>query len=408
VPNPLFRPAIAVVVGCPGCEAAFVYSCGTNGCISDNAEPLLAAAESESEIEIETYWFGYSVDSSIGANRVAVSSLGSPLLLGSGLVRVWQLAERSESAISYQPLGDPIVPEMEQIDENRTQLVLSIALSGRGDILAIASGDTSGFMKIQAHQWNGTSWLPMGDRILGSFCPSPTNDYKKLVALSTSGDRLATVIGGVGVSVFEWSSPFRGWRLLGNHSLGTAKDAPRCQLDSTVAMSAEGDIVAVARFGTSRINAFRWSGPYSGWIKIGDGVDAPVDSRTSLSLTSAGDTLAVTARVPDNRTGSWTNTASFYTLLNDRCQGKGGLLHFSYVASGRTTWSLVDRSTDILLNEGGPHRGFERTTVVEELCLSQRLCAFLSILNADGYIAFWNGQEIAKTFSGLNMTVGDC
>ncbi|CAB9513232.1 expressed unknown protein [Seminavis robusta] len=391
IANPMVRPPAVVVVGCPATKKAFVSKCETFGC--SHVSSTVDAPSS-----MEAFRFGHSVDISNNGDRIAVASLGN---FGSenGFVLVLEhnLSDTSEHFWN-ESLGGPVL--------SPSPLLLSMALSGNGEILAVASGDSSGFMSIQTYSWTGLSWKKVGSEIPGSFCLHEDNKYNRLVSLSSDGSTLGAVVGGAGSSVFDWSSDL-GWVQQGSVLLPIANED--CRLDQTIRLSGDGKIVAVANTAAQEafFEVFEWTD--SEWKSAGKSdVKRSYNIRPTLSLTSFGDMLALSAgSVGIGSTGK----LKVYELPLRRC-GHMGLFHLSFVTTENTTWTLSENGTRVVLADGGDFIGHDSVSITEDICLERHVCAFLSINGTKQFKVYWNGNEIeveeSHRTSGWNIPVGNC
>ena len=402
--NPSLRPTVAIIVGCPGCGAAFVTLCGTYGCKSDDSQALLAATE------MEAAYFGYSVDMSRNGNKVAVSSFGNSEIPGSGYVRVWQMEETYE----LTPLGGTIVPNITITPSNATQIptsphILSIALAGDGNTLALVAGDRTGNMSVQVYAWSEGTWSMMGDPIYARFCLVPDHPYSDLVALSHYGDALAVVIGEMGVHVYDFQANNTEWIPRGNQTLDEVAGED-CQLFQSIALSSDGQVIAIGSFRTedyAYLRVYQWTG--SQWASAG--ARRKISQQATLSMTSSGTKVAVSVPVPPS-SNDVTGKTSVYAIPNiQKCDPSETLLHLSLVATNTTTWEIRENSSKEILHEGGSYAGYDSLTVTEAVCLSGETCGLLSVRDTLGFYAYWgsNAQQQLSGYSAiLNATIGSC
>ena len=401
--NPLLRPAVGIIAGCPGCEAAFVTLCGSYGCKSDDAQVLVADTGMEA-------LFGYSVDMSSNAERVAVSSFGKSSIPESGYVRVWQMQETD----IFTPLGNLIVPNVTKVLANITQPsimqhILSIALSGDGNTLAFVTGDEEGTMSIQVYAWSAEAWTLVGDPMVAKFCLKSGHQYTDLVALSDNGYVLAAVIGEVGVHVYDWKAARNEWVQRGNETIDPVAGED-CQLLQAVSLNSDGRVIAVGSFRTedfAYLRVYQWTG--SEWSSAG--ARRKISQETTLSLTSSGKKVAVSKPVPPS-SNDVTGMTAIYSLPNiRRCGQSETFVHLSFVATNTTTWKITDNRSGLVLHEGGSFDGYDSHSVAEGICLVRGTCGLLSVRNTTEFYAYWGSganQVISGAGGVLNQTIGSC
>ena len=269
----------------------------------------------------------------VSGSSLAVSSDGKILAVGAtrhkvfgsfdGHVRVY-----AWSGSTWSQLGDDIDAEG-AVDFAG----FSVALSSDGHTIAVGAiyndgiGANAGHVRV--YNWSGSAWIQQGGDIDGEAAGDQSG---RSITLSSDGQVLA--VGAMGndgsgsnaghVRVFAWSGS--AWAQLGGDIDG---EAPEDQSGSSIALSSDGQTIAVGAFrndgnGSSagHVRVFTWNG--SIWNQLGDDIDGnAMDdwSGLSVALSSDGQTVAVGAP-------SWTGNGS-----------SAGQVRV-YTWNG-TTWSLL-------------------------------------------------------------------
>ena len=252
---------------------------------------------------------GYSVSLNAAGDRVAI---GAPSDDGteenSGYTRVFEW-----NGVSWTQLGSDIDGEAAGDKSG-----WSISLNAAGDRVAIGApsndrpspyygnGTSSGHTRV--FEWNGSSWTQLGSDIDGE---STGDQSGYSVSLNAAGDRVA--IGATGsygtgynsghTRVFQWNGS--SWTQIGSDIDG---EAAGDLSGYSVSLNSAGDRVAIGalwndggglRSGHTRI--FEWNG--SSWTQLGSDIDGEAAddySGRSVSLNSAGDSVAIGAPSNDN------------------------------------------------------------------------------------------------------------
>ena len=245
------------------------------------------------DIDGEAMWdrSGWAVSMSSDGSRVAVSARDNdPNGNSSGHVRVydWDGAAWVQAGLDIDG------------DEAWDEFGKSIDLTPDGNRLAVGAffndgnGTDSGHTKV--FEWNGSSWVQMGQDIEGENAGDASGGF---VCLSSNGLRVA--IGAVNNSdngnvagharVFEWADT--AWVQLGQDIDGaSALD----QLGDPIALSSDGNRLAVESNGTSIV--YEWDGIE--WTQLGTNLGSGVHS---LCFASLGNRLAVGMPFTTNNTG---------------------------------------------------------------------------------------------------------
>ena len=286
--------------------------------------------------------FAGIAEADAAGTSVALSSDGQMLAIGvpdadgngenSGLVRLYEW-----DAGTWSQLGADINGEAFG-DAAGT----SVALSSDGQTVAIGapqhadSGRDSGQLRV--YQWNGSSWVQMGASIDGY---EGGDALGTSVALSSDGQTIA--IGAPGndgnglssghVRVYQWDG--NSWLQIGEDINGEAKG----DLSGTsVALSSNGEIVAIGAPGNNgngsnsgHVRIYQWGG--NSWLQLGGDINGEAGgdaSGTSVALSSEGHTIAIGA--PYNgliaghvRVYKWDAGAGVWTKQGEDIDGKYGL-----------------------------------------------------------------------------------
>jgi hypothetical protein len=135
---------------------------------------------------------------------IALSSTGNLLAVGgefdnSGIGAVWTFSRDSSGV--WSQIGNKIIPT-NYLGSN-PQLGYSVSISGDGTILAVgannelnAAGWATGAARV--YKWNGSSWVQMGEKIIGSdiiFNPILSRTWQG-TSISLSKNGLSLAVGG--------------------------------------------------------------------------------------------------------------------------------------------------------------------------------------------------------------------
>jgi hypothetical protein len=209
--------------------------------------------------------------------------------------------------------------------ENYQDFGLCISINDAGDIIAIgAAYDLPNIYpttKARILQYNGSSWVEMGDGILGVTYSNYSNDQIQL-SLNSSGNRI--VIGNAyenndssgSVRVFEWNGS--SWIQLGSTIRGEAYND---QLGSGVDINDAGDVIIIGAanalgFNRGKAYIYGWNGIE--WTQIGQSLfgEGEYDRLVNnVSINSIGNRVAIsnpffdygngTARIYEYNGSSW-------------------------------------------------------------------------------------------------------
>ena len=186
---------------------------------------------------------------------------------------------------------------------------VDVDLSHNGMTLAVGArdgGDSSGGYT-DVYRWNGESWQPMGQRLMGQ---SSGGRFGQSVSISETGTTIA--IGAEfsnangsqsgEARIYNWDG--QQWQQMGATLVG---ESPGDKFGHKVSISGNGDVVAVGAHyddaagpdaGHTRV--FEWSGVE--WIQRGNDIDGEAagdKSGYNVSLSDDGNRVAISARFND-------------------------------------------------------------------------------------------------------------
>jgi hypothetical protein len=181
----------------------------------------------------------------------------------------------------------------------------SISLSSDGNILAVGAwgyNTNSGYVKV--YEWNSTLWTQKGSTFIGDI----SSRTGWCVSLSSNGEILA--IGAPAYSsfkgsiqIYEWNTT--SWIQKGNTFVGQSNGDG---LGKSVSLSSNGNIVAIGivdfDFSKGQVIIYEWN--ITAWTQKGNslnGVNYNDNFGSSLSLSSNGTILAISAQNYNNYTG---------------------------------------------------------------------------------------------------------
>jgi hypothetical protein len=233
---------------------------------------------------------GYSISLSSDGNIVAIGGIGN-----NGIVKVYEW-----NGTSWTQKGSTFIG-----DSNSDNFGYSISLSSDGNILAVGAwgyNTNSGYVKV--YEWNSTLWTQKGSTFIGDT----SSRTGWCVSLSSDGEILA--IGAPAynsfkgsIHIYQWSNTL--WIQKGNTFIGESNSDG---LGNSVSLSSDGNIVAIGisnfNFSKGQVNIYEWSGLV--WIQKGNslnGVNFNDNFGSSLSLSSNGTILAISAESYNNYTG---------------------------------------------------------------------------------------------------------
>jgi hypothetical protein len=247
---------------------------------------------------------GISVSMNSAGDRVAIGAylnIGPNVTNGGqafGHVRVY-----SYNGTSWVKLGQDIDGEV-ILDSSGW----SVSLNSAGNRVAISSyRNTSEAGHVRVYSYNGTSWVKLGQDIDGEAAGDRSGWS---VSLNSAGDRVAigaTLNDGTGASaghVRVYSYNGASWVQLGQDIDG---EAASDQSGVSVSLNSAGDRVAIGAnlndgsgADAGHVRVYSWNG--TSWVKLGQDIDGEAAgdwSGTSVSMNSAGDRVAIGARLND-------------------------------------------------------------------------------------------------------------
>jgi hypothetical protein len=247
-------------------------------------------------------WSGYSVSLSADGSRVAISAQENDGNgTASGHVRIYDLI-----GSTWTQLGADIDGEAAN-DRSGS----SVSLSGDGSRVAIgAKSNTGGIFfgevgHVRVYEWNGTAWVQVGQDIDGEAYQDRSGGS---VSLSFNGSRVAIGAqendtdgngGRAGhVRVYDWNGT--SWVQVGDDIDG---EAYQDESGQSVSLSADGSRVAIgapfndgAGSDSGHVRVYEWNG--TAWVQLGadiDGEAAGYFSGRSVSLSGDGSRVAIGA-----------------------------------------------------------------------------------------------------------------
>jgi hypothetical protein len=181
----------------------------------------------------------------------------------------------------------------------------SVSMNAAGDRVAIGAtgndGNGSGSGHARIYDWDGSSWIQLGQDIDGEA----VGDYSGSVSMNAAGDRVA--IGADGndgngtnsghARIYDWNGT--SWAQEGQDIDG---EAASDQSGGSVSMNAAGDRVAIGADGNDgngtyagHARIYDWDG--SSWVQLGQDIDgeASYDRSGYVSMNATGDKVAIGA-----------------------------------------------------------------------------------------------------------------
>ena len=244
---------------------------------------------------------GCAVSINSAGDRVAIGAYynSSGSIIGAGHVRVY-----AWDGSSWTQQGQDINGEA-----TSDQSGVSVSMNALGDRVAIGARHNDGTAiccdvgQVRIYQFNGTSWVKMGQDIDGN------NWYDYLgyaVSMNAIGDKL--IVGAYGsnangynsglVRIFEWNGVT--WLQKGQDINGETSNN---LFGISVSINDIGNIIAVGAntnsgngFSSGHVRVYTWVD--TSWVQKGPDIDgeAPYDkSGSSVSISAAGDIIAVGA-----------------------------------------------------------------------------------------------------------------
>ncbi|WP_100610513.1 T9SS type A sorting domain-containing protein [Confluentibacter lentus] len=287
-------------------------------------------------------FFGFSISISSNGNVVAIGgAFNNGNGVDSGHVRVYQW-----NGTSWVQLGQDIDGEAANDYSG-----YNLSLSSDGTIVAIAApnndgnGSNSGHTRV--YQWNGTTWIKLGQDIDGEAANDQTG-----WGISLSSDGSIVAIGAYGnngngsasghTRIYEWNGT--SWVQLGQDIDGEAAD----DLSGIrLSLSSNGDIVAIGATGNDgngagagHVRVYQWNG--TSWVQLGQDIDGKAADNSSgfgVSISGDGTIVAIGAtRNSDNgslaghaRVFKWNGT--LWNQIGVDINGEAAVDQFGYSVS---------------------------------------------------------------------------
>jgi len=218
---------------------------------------------------------------------------------------------------------------------------VAVALSADGNTLAVGGQeDDNGTGGTWVFTRSGATWTQQGNKLVGTGGVKIAGLYQGAsVALSADGNTLA--VGGYGDNDFlgaTWVFTRSGasWTQQGNKLVGTAAVGPLVQEGYAIALSADGNTLAVGGQQDNNNVGATWVFTRSGatWTQQGDklvgtgAVGTPAFQGTSVALSANGNTLIVGGSGDNNNAGAtwvFTRSGASWTQQGDKLVGTGAV-----------------------------------------------------------------------------------
>lgn len=240
-------------------------------------------------------WTGASIALSADGMTMAVGMPRSSEYTSSGgKVQVYTF-----DGTSWQAKGAPFPGTQAQ-----ARLGISVDISDDGNTLLISDRNPSSSFayrgRVRTYQWNGASWAPRGAPVLGN---STNAQFGYSAALAADGNRFVAGFGSVfstgaqagRVQAYQWAGA--AWAPLGISISGSANGD---DLGEVVAISGDGSVIAMSAPGNDAVDTdageVRVYAFGSNWVQRGPsffGVAAGDAYGNSLSLSHDGSVLAI-------------------------------------------------------------------------------------------------------------------
>ena len=269
---------------------------------------------------------GYSVSMNATGNRVAIGAiLNDGNGDGSGHTRIYEW-----NGSSWTQLGQDIDGEVGGLFAG-DQSGISVSMNSAGDRIAIGAtgndggGFNSGHTRIYEYNTNTTSWVKLGQDIDGEAAGDQSGNS---VSINAEGNRVA--IGARYNSgyrghtrIYEYNTNTSSWTQLGQDIDG---EAAYDQSGYSVSMNAAGNRVAIGApyndgngTNSGHTQIYEWDG--TNWVQLGFDIDGEEGQGWSLdgfsvSMNSAGDRVAIGARLNNNVNGIDAGHVRVYQIEN--------------------------------------------------------------------------------------------
>lgn len=363
--NPNFRAPLVLAIGVAPREQPWevqIFTCGNNvGCYQKDTIT--------------------NVNGKVGPEAFEISNDGKVLAFGKanpGLVEVYEMT-------GYYYEGDRV--RRETLFPSEANIagseVLAVRLSEDGNVLAVFESLPLPAMNVlRVYDWDGQSYQPRGKALLETSALI----LQRQLALSDDG---TTVVVGLSecpnldIMVFQWKHATSTWISLGSPPM-REELCEGTHLAWSVATDRHGwTLVAGAYPNSDWVTAYEWVD--GEWAILGDPIDGHYPgSETSVALSADGAHLVVgLPYAGKNENG----LASTYSLAYSHCPaGIGHHFRLSLTTDyepEHTLWSFEDVESGEVVLSGGSYQ-FPVGTLVEEECISTKVCHAFSIYNLEG------------------------
>ena len=256
--------------------------------------------------------FGSSVSISRDGKTIAVGATfnnGNTEMYLVGHVRIYRL---EDDGTSWEQIGEDIDGEA-AYDE----LGHSVSLSANGSTIVIGASsfmpDSTGFYVEVYHTDNdGGNWVQIGQTLSGNAedCFGHSIDI--------TADGMTIICGSPGeygvrpgyVRVFSLEGDdilgMDTWKQIGQDIIGETKYE---ELGLSVSISDDGKVLAVGAKWSKRVRVYRMNDSESGWVQLGDDINAEYE--TSVSLSGDGNKVSIGSQFYDDN-GKYSGSVRVY------------------------------------------------------------------------------------------------
>jgi hypothetical protein len=276
----------------------------------------------------------------------------------------------------------------------------SVTINASGNRIAVgaplndAGGNNAGAIRVL--DWNGTNWSQIGNEILGVAAPNPGSGIGRSLAMSADGNILAISSNSGRSQVYQWNGI--AWAQMGSNISGAG---------SAISLSADGAILVIgtpdgSNF-TGYVQVYDWNG--TSWIQRGANItEAQSRLGFSVDLSDDGGRLVIGARdTSGDNTGNtrvleW--NGSDWVRLGDIIQGQR--------TANQEGWSVAINSTGNRIATGArlhavPTRGAGNTRIFE--WNGTAWVQMGSDINGDA-LDDWSGVSVALNSAGDILAIG--
>jgi hypothetical protein len=244
----------------------------------------------------------------------------------------------------------------------------SVAISADGNTIAVGGyQDSSSAGAVWIFARSGGVWTQQGSKLVGSGAAGIAR-HGTSVALSADGNTLVEGAfndnNGIGAA-WVWTRSGGTWTQQGGKLVGSDAVGPFVDQGQSVAISADGNLVAVGGFADNSSQGAVWIWTRSGgvWAQQGSKVTATGAAGApllgfSVSLSSDGATLVAGGYRDDNFFGAawiFTRSGNVWTQLGSKLVGTNGVPPISPAAGLRQGWSSAISGNGSTIAVGGPN-----------------------------------------------------